>query len=169
MGDFFRVPRLPEKGLGLRRVRTRLKVSPCMAASHVSTVYPAENALFPLVHDERCHFWSHINCCCFKFSNFCLTLTVNWPFWRMFFGKSPEWSFMQEILLHMQETRYLCSNVGDLAGLLVTVLQLPGKFESRAPVLVAYFVTILVAVSRPSTFFTVLYELMQRTNNLGLK
>ena len=59
----------------------------------------------------------------------------------------------------MQETLDFSSNVGDLAGLLVTVLQLPGKFESRAPVLVAYFVTILVAVSRPSTFFTVLYEL----------
>ena len=66
-------------------------------------------------------FWSHINRCGFKFFNFCLTLTVNLPFWWVVLANvqsaSPGGRFRLvcgrlEILAPMRETPAQCGRLG---------------------------------------------------------
>ena len=108
---FFRGP----KGLG--RVRTRLKVSRCVAASHVSTVYPAENALFPVVHGDRRHFLIPHKPLLFQILKFLLDFYCKSAVLVCRFSKCPECFSMREISPRMRETRDFSSNAGDLAGI----------------------------------------------------
>ena len=95
-----------------------MKVSRCVAASYVSTVYPAENALFTVVHGGRRHFLIPHKPLLFQILQFLLDFDRKSAVLMSRFSKCPECFSMREISPRVRETRDFSSNAGDLAGIL---------------------------------------------------
>ena len=124
---FFRVPWLPERGLGLSSKgtgasRTRLKISRWAAASHVSAVYPTENALFPVIHGKRRHLLIPHQLLPFQILQSLFDFDRKSAVLASCFSKSPECFSRREILPRSLKVLALMwetapRNAGDLAGL----------------------------------------------------
>ena len=108
------VPRPPEKGLGPSSKGTGASTNEAESLpSHISTLYPAENALFPVVQGGRRHFLIPHKPLLFQILQFLVDFNCSATVLASRLSKCPECFSMREISPRMWETRDFSSNAGD--------------------------------------------------------